>query len=358
LENNKAFLRFYDSNNILSGTLQALRRRKNPWLTAYKKHIKKGGNPPYLETLILMLTKRCNLKCDFCDIHDLTAEMKKEDALKVIDNGIRAGVTSLIITGGEPFLHKDLFDVTKYATERGLDTCITTNGSMITDNIEEIISSGVNTLSVSLDGFGEVHDEIRHRKGLFENVKRGIEELRKTECSVALNFVLTKRNISDLEKLYAWSKERNIFFDFWPVNYCRDLYINQNGDFARLLKFTKSLKRNVEIRRAKYYFFKKIPLYLRKDISLRMRCLGLSRYIGVDVNGDIMPCCVWGKDKANLGNAIRDDIRLLWNSKRYGEVRRAIFYKGCSEGCYNHSLHEFMTITGHNFIVKAQKKRT
>jgi hypothetical protein len=168
---------------------------------------------------------------------------------------------------------------------------------------------------------------------------------------------LTKRNLSQLEKVYAWSRERNIFFDFWPVNYCRELYINRNGDYRKLSKFTKRLKNNAEIRRGKYYFFKKLPLYLRDDIRLKVRCLGLSRHLGVDVNGDIKPCCVWGKDKANLGNAITDDITLLWNSRRYRDVRRDIFYNGCSEGCYNHSLHEFMTITGHDFIVDARRKR-
>jgi len=283
--------------------------------------------------------------------------MDTNNAIKVIDNVSRLGIRSLVITGGEPFLHRDLFEITQYARDKGLEVCITTNGTLILDNIYKIVNSRVNNLSISLDGLEDIHDELRGKKGVFDKVQRGIEELRKAGCNVALNFVLTKKNTSELSKVHSWAKERGIYFDFWPVNYCRELYINQNGGYTALSNFAKRLKRDGEIRRCKYYYLKKVPLYLKDDILLKVRCLGLARHFGVDVHGNVLPCCVWGKDKINLGNAIDDDMTILWNSKRYHQIRHDIFHKGCSGGCYNESLHQFMTITGRNFIVSSKKRK-
>jgi MoaA/NifB/PqqE/SkfB family radical SAM enzyme/GT2 family glycosyltransferase len=354
LKTNRAFMKFYDSNTIIAKILQTFHRKNNAWLKIYNEHLKSDKGPPKPERLILMLTKKCNLSCEFCNIHGSSEEMGTEDAIKVIDNIARLGIILLVITGGEPFLHKDLFKIVSHAKEKGLKVCITTNGSMMLDKIDDIVKSGVDTLSVSLDGIGDVHDKMRNKAGLFYKVQQGIDELIKRNCNVALNFVVTKDNVKELEKVYSWAKERNIYFDFWPVNYCKKLYINGNGDYTVLSRFVKRLRGAGEIRRYKYYYFRKTPLYLN-DYTLRVRCLGLSRDMGVDVNGNIIPCCVWNRDSANLGNAITDDAELLWNSKRYLQIRRDIFHKGCSNGCYNSSLHEFMTITGRNFIVSCKK---
>src|SRR3989338_3443560 len=249
LGKNKLFIKFYDSNNVLSRILQAAKRRHNRWLVTYKRHINLGETPPPLETLILMLTKRCNLKCDFCDIHDSSEEMRVEDAIKVIDNVKKLDIRSLVITGGEPFLHKDLFNIVRYAKSKALDVCVTTNGLLLLDAKKEIIDSAVDTLSISLDGLQGVHDQMRNKKGLFDQVWQGIEELSLSNCNLALNFVITNKNVTQLEKVYFWSKGRNLFLDFWPVNYCKDLYINKNGDYRELMKFIKKLRHNGNIRR-------------------------------------------------------------------------------------------------------------
>ena len=124
------------------------------WKEAYFKHLNYATYPPYPETAVLMLTKRCNLHCAFCDITNINEEMSLGDAQKVIDNISKLKATLLVITGGEPFLHPQLFDIVKYAKNKGLKVCITTNGTLIDDNFEQIVDSKVDVLSVSLDGLG------------------------------------------------------------------------------------------------------------------------------------------------------------------------------------------------------------
>jgi radical SAM protein with 4Fe4S-binding SPASM domain len=356
LKKNKTFMKFYYSDTLFSMMLQWIYRMRNPWLNVYYCHLKKCTYPPYPDTLVLMLTKRCNLSCQFCNIQNTNEEMKTEDAIRVIDNVNKLGLSWLIITGGEPLLHQGVFDIVSYAKNLGIKTCITTNGILIGEKIDEIYNSGLNVISISLDGLDETHDYLRGRPGLFEKVKSNILRLKEDRRiqSVAINFVLTNKNIKDLESLYYWAKEKNIYFDFWPVNHYRQLYINPKEDYIKLLGFVKKLKRDRAISRSRYYYYLKALLYINNHQRLKVRCLGLAKNLGVDVNGDITPCCVWTRDRRNLGNAIQDDFETLWHSKEYWQIRNNIYHKGCSEDCYNISLQEFMHITGKTFILSQE----
>ena len=340
--------------NLLFIAPQIISAHRSPWLNAYQNHLKYGTFPPCPDTLILMLTKRCNLTCQFCDISNLNEEMITADAIRVIDNAYRLGLRWLIITGGEPLLHKGVFDIASYAKNLGFKVGITTNGILIKENVNKIHKSGIDVISVSLDGFSESHDALRGKAGLFEQVKANILMLKTIigeEQEITINFVLTNKNINDLEPLYDWARTQKIFFDFWPVNHHKELNINMAGDYSMLRSFVKKLRKNRHISRSKYYYYINTPLYLNGNKDLRVRCLALVRNLGVDVNGDITPCCVWNKEKMHLGNAIKDDLEALWHSNEYRRLRVSLYRQGCSGGCYNNSLHEFTNMTGKSFII-------
>jgi GT2 family glycosyltransferase/MoaA/NifB/PqqE/SkfB family radical SAM enzyme len=355
LKNRPVFMRFYYSDSLLAKIMQTISRRRNPWLKAYQRHLKNSTFPPRPEALILMLTKRCNLDCVFCDIHNSNEEMKVEDAIKVIDNANRLGIRWLVITGGEPFLHKGLFDIIEYAKSLNLKISITTNGSLIDNAIDKIRRSRVDLISVSLDGIGKTHDSLRKNDGLYEKVKNNILELKKNKQDISINFVVTNKNVHELEEIYNWAKKEKIVIDFWPVNFHEELYIIQKEDREIFLTFVKKLKKNREISNYKYYYYLNSVFYSNNNNHLKVRCLGLTKSLGVYVNGDILTCCVWEKEKARLGNAIREDLESLWCSKEYWKVRDFIYTKGCSAGCYNTSLQEFMSVTGEDFMLPIKK---
>ena len=351
LKNNSRFMRFYHLDNLFSIMLHAIYRLGNPWLDAYWNHLNNGTLPPKPDTVILMLTKRCNLSCDFCDVRNSNEDISFQDTIRIIDNISQLGITWLIITGGEPFLHSRLFDIIKYAKNINLKTSINTNGSLICENIDKIRDSQVDMISISLDGIGPTHDELRRSRGLYEKVKNGILELNKIGQNISINFVITNQNVHELEGLYNWAKNQKILVDFWPVNYHKELYIDRNKDYKPFIKFIRKLKNKGDISRYKYRYYIKSILYLGNNYNLKVRCLGLTKHLGIYVTGDILPCCVWGKGRINLGNAIRDDIKTLWYSRDYWEFRNSIYKKGCSAGCYNSSLYEFTAITGKDFII-------
>lgn len=105
--------------------------------------------------------------------------------VRFIDPGILEGVLGsvkgrkpyIIFTGGEPFLHPEIFKMINIAKEKGFFVLLVSNGTLLRDRAEEIVHSGLDVLIISLDGTGEVHDIIRGKVGLFETVIEGLKTL-------------------------------------------------------------------------------------------------------------------------------------------------------------------------------------
>ena len=324
------------------------------WRNQYFNYLKNKKNPPFPEKLTIMLTRRCNLNCEFCDqSYKFNQEMSLDDAMKVIDSAKNLNIKTLVITGGEPFLHPDLFKIIRYAKENGFSVCITTNGTLIKSKVNDILSSNIDFLTISLDGIKEIHDILRGFDGTFNRVIEGIEELEKNGYkNFSICFVVTNKNIKELEKVYSFCKAKNISFDFWPVNGAPHLYLKEKKDIDLFLRFIKKLRKKGEISKEKYlYLIKSIDYFNQKKFNVR--CLGLVKEICVDVDNKIFPCCLFGKRKntPDLGSILYNNIYELWNSQQYYELRKKIYFDGCNGDCYNIALQEFSSITGLPFYI-------
>ena len=118
------------------------------------------------------ITRRCNLKCVHCRS---SSEMEiaghpdftTEEAYRIIDDIAGYAKPVIVLSGGEPLLRKDVFDIAKYGTDKDLRMCIATNGMLVTEEIcKKMNASGVKMVSLSLDGSTEkVHDDFRKQKG-------------------------------------------------------------------------------------------------------------------------------------------------------------------------------------------------
>src|SRR4030067_1791399 len=112
------------------------------------------------------ITRRCNLKCVHCRSSSEMVvaqhpDFSIEEAYRVIDDISSYAKPVMVLSGGEPLLRKDVFDIAKYGTDKGLRMCLATNGSLVTEDIcEKIKSSKIRMVSLSLDGSSaEVHDD-------------------------------------------------------------------------------------------------------------------------------------------------------------------------------------------------------
>jgi len=179
-------------------TANKLRRFATDWRyaryvvsTQARRRIEKArlhllGIAPPPKMVILQITGKCNLTCHMCNqwgddggyhgipIKQLTLDL--ETIEKILDR-VEPYRPYIQILGGEPPLHPSFNQVLESLTRRGLRGSLETNGTTLLAWAEDLIGSSIDTLNVSIDGPPEVHDEIRMRKGTFNQALRGIEEV-------------------------------------------------------------------------------------------------------------------------------------------------------------------------------------
>ena len=304
-------------------------------------------------TMILLLNKRCNLKCDFCDLWHFTDLMPYEHAASIIKRAPRAGVKTLVITGGEPFVHPRIFEIIELAKNLGLGVNITTNGTLLRKDLQRLEASRVDSLSISLDGFEGNHDKLRGVDGTYTEVMATLDALQAhTDIHLNIYFVVTNHNVDDLLPVYAMTAERGIAFDFWPVNGYPHLFISTERDKAT---YQAAIERIAQTEpqvaaRMDYYRYGQEYMDGRRD---HVRCLGLNEQFGVNHEGQLVPCCVWDQKGLQVGSALDEPLDQLFFSERAQAMREQIHSVGCVDQCFNHSLYEFQQATGLPFVVQA-----
>lgn len=310
----------------------------------FKTRNKWNKNP---ETAILMINTKCNLKCSFCDLYKDNKEMKFDKIKYILDELKKLKIKYLAITGGEPLFHKDISKIINYAYKLGYSISLATNGLLIKNNLNTL--NKVNFISISLDGIKETHNKLRNAD-IYNKVVDGIKSLKKLKKNkkrrIEINFVVTNKNIKDLKKVYLLSKRLNTLFNFWPVNGHKELALKNKDNINQYLKFLKFLKKKKFPKDLEYYY--NTLHYLNNKI--KVRCLGLKTQFAIDVNGNILPCCVWNKNLV-LGNIFKKDIKKVWYSRKAEKIRKNISNFKCNEDCYNVSfLNEYKELTNKPYL--------
>jgi MoaA/NifB/PqqE/SkfB family radical SAM enzyme/glycosyltransferase involved in cell wall biosynthesis len=302
-------------------------------------------------TMLLLINRGCNLRCSFCDLWADPEHMDVPGRLiPLLDQAVAIGTKTLVITGGEPFMHPDLFVAVAAAKARGMSVNITTNGTLIDKRFDELVASGVDSLSFSIDGLGPTHDELRGQIGAFKRTMKGLKRVRQTlpEMAVSIYCVVTAKNVGELTDVFALAQSHGAQFDFWPVNDAPDLYLKTPKDRATWASAVAEIaQQDLSVAaRAEYYGL--ATDYHAGGLGT-VRCLGLVEQYGVTYQGDLIPCCVWGKPELVVGNVFEQPLSELWASNTACSVRTDLFRDGCAVGCYNHSLYEFELGTGMSF---------
>lgn len=156
--------------------------------------------------VIWNLIRRCNLTCKHCYSisadRDFPGELTTADVFDVMDDLKAFAVPVLILSGGEPLLRTDIFDISKRAKSLGFFVALSTNGTLISaKNIEKISAAGYDYVGISLDGVKGTHDRFRRKPGAFDASLHGIRLCRDHGLKVGIRFTLTQDNASDLPQL-------------------------------------------------------------------------------------------------------------------------------------------------------------
>lgn len=172
-------------------------------------HHHHGGNQefPPIRLIAWETTRRCNLSCKHCradaEDHDYPGELSTDEAKKLFDNVAEMGFPIIILTGGEPLLREDIFELAEYGDKLGLRMVMAPNGTLVTeDTAKKMAASGIKRISVSIDGATkESHDEFRGVKGAFEGAMHGIENAKKAGIEFQINTTITKDNLHEIPEI-------------------------------------------------------------------------------------------------------------------------------------------------------------
>lgn len=203
---------------------EAIRQAKTIQLDQLAEYHKKLYKHPELRQLFFEVTLRCNERCFHCgsrcesDSENGLPLSKFKEILDEVKENFDISRLQLCITGGEPLLYPDFFELMSYAHELGYNWGMTSNGTMITKEVaKKLHECGMGTISISIDGLEETHDRQRRYKGGYRKAMDGIQNLIDEGGfdAIMATTVFNHGNIHELEPLYAIFDKIDI--DIWRI---------------------------------------------------------------------------------------------------------------------------------------------
>ena len=161
------------------------------------------------ERIYWEVTRGCNLRCLHC--RATPTELSSSDDLttqqcyRIMDQIAQVCKPALVLTGGEPLLREDIYDLGEYGALKGFRMGLATNGTLITfETAYWLLNSGFRRVSVSLDGpDASTHDPFRKMPGAFETAVEGVRQLKEAGLYVQINTTVTTHNASRLEEILS-----------------------------------------------------------------------------------------------------------------------------------------------------------
>jgi SynChlorMet cassette radical SAM/SPASM protein ScmF len=307
-------------------------------------------NPPEdfrfpLHSIYFYPTESCNLKCVHCWIHPSHApddesygrqnrnNVSVETMDRVVREALPLGLSSVKITGGEPFLAPSLFEYLDVFDRHGLTMSFETNGTLLNEgNVARLSHYNVRTMSVSLDGSrSETHDRIRGVAGSFDEAVRGIRLLVDAGLRPQVIFCLQESNGEDVVPTMQLAYELGVkFFEINPLTSlggadrrCRGLRLEDLLD----------LEKRIEGKLAQRFEGMRLDLYLppalksmRELVRHRPCSCKILNICAILSNGDVSICGI-GRDQRGLilGNVKLESITRLWREGAvFGRIRNSV----------------------------------
>lgn len=161
------------------------------------------------------VTKFCNYKCKHCcalaEKISTENELKYEDFARNLDEMKEYGIEEIYFSGGEPFSRKDILQILRKARENNINCNISTNGSLITENIaKELKNLNINKVHISLDHY--IPEKFNYFRGgnYFDSTIRGIKLLKANDIYVRIGVVIWKENVDEIEEMIKYLTTLNV----------------------------------------------------------------------------------------------------------------------------------------------------
>jgi len=313
------------------------------------------------------ITRRCNLRCIHCRSSSEKEVMghpdfPKEEAFRIIEDISSYATPVVVLSGGEPLLRSDVFDIAMYGTGKGLRMCLATNGTLVTDEVcGRIKESGIRIVSLSLDGSKEeYHDLFRNQKGAFAGTLNAARLFKEHSIEFIINSSFSKRNQGEIPKVYRLAKELGAtawyMFMIVPTGRGEEIMdeLIPKEDYEEILDWHYQMEKDehdmlVRPTCAAHYY--RIVLQKAKEEGVKFERRALKFSTGgskgciagqliclINVDGDVLPCSYFPKAAGNLST---QSFKEIWeNSELFKEMRDFKKYKNRCGSC------EYLNVCG------------
>ena len=315
------------------------------------------GNKYVPRLIAWEVTRTCNLACIHCRASakegPYSGELSTDEGFRLLEDIASFSRPIIIMTGGEPLLRPDVFELAAHGHRLGLRMVMSSNGTTITGDLADKISkSGIKRLSISLDGAtAETHDDFRMVKGAFEGTLRGIELIKKAGLEFQINTTITQRNLAELSVIQELAcrleAAAHHIFLLVPTGRGKDLADQaiSPADYEKTLHWFYDQR-------------EKVPLHLKATCApqyyriLRQRaraegkavtrdtfgldamtqgCLGAQSFAFISHRGEVQIC---GYLEVDCGNVRHESFRHIWHhSPVFLAVRNIDGYEGRCGRC-------------------------
>ncbi len=339
-------------------------------LKGTKYHYKKALNKPQdLTFLVYAVTQRCNSRCIMCNIwqKETGRELTIQELNSILKDPFFASLRYVNLTGGEPFLRKDLAEIAGIFGELNNFSAIQipTNG-LLTNRIIETVENILQRLpptvylsiSVSIDGDKAKHDQIRGIKGIYDNAIKTLQHMQSIKDSrliVGVEATVSQANIHSIDEVYHHLKNLSDHVGFYPVISSNSFYGNEANKavkkdsryIQKAVRFFSLLREN-EPEHA-FYYDRMVSFLLNGSRSFK--CLAGQKTAYLSSGGVLFPCLMLSdREEYFFGNLLDGKAMEAWRGVKGRLIRKKLINNPicsqCSLSCdlINNLNEEFFEI--------------
>jgi len=320
--------------------------------------------------LSLEITYHCNQKCLMCPqaaeiSHDDSLLLKKrktlrelstEEIFSLISDAKRMGIKEFGLTGGEPFIRKDVVDIIKFIKNSKLDCSVLSNGALITKDIaKEIVAAQLDRITFSLDGHEEIHDKIRNSKNAFSKLMQAVsyikdeKERKKSNLPyISFSTTISAINSNYLAKLVDVAAQQDMDINFGYLFYTTKEMTEKTNKILRMENIkdedqdVKDSLKKVDIKKLE----EEIEKIKQKEKTLGIKATFQPPLKGEEIHlrfnddsaayatkcflpwyktivnpyGNVYPCSM----NILMGNIRDDSLSNIWNNDKYVNFRKSL----------------------------------
>lgn len=341
-------------------------------------HIYKDGRSNSLWNISIRITNLCNHRCAICaqwgnkgynfnKPNSQIAQSVSLDIYKSMIDDVSQIKPHIYITGGEPFLYKDLVPLVNYIKQKGLCVQTVTNGVLLEKYAQEIVENKWDVLCVSIDGPQEIHDSCRGLKGAYETLFKGVEKIQeeKLKKKSVKPYIVTLTTVSEINGSFLFhslQEASRLSPDLMSIYY--SWFTTQDIGKKHILKMKEklgitstawqgyvsdksdmdlnSVMDNIKIIKSKNFGcpvlfvpdlkIEEIPKYYHEPEYLfgYKKCVAPWFMVDIMPDGSVTTC----RDHPDyiVGNINRDSLINIYNNEKYKAFRLAL--KSCKNGLF------------------------